>query len=61
LDAELLEVVTEGDHYRASIRFSGLIREDDGQAPTRFEELWHLQKPIAGGAGWLLAGIQQTA
>lgn len=61
LDAELLDVVTEGDQYRASIRFSGLLREEDGGAPTRFDEVWHLQKPVAGGAGWLLAGIQQPA
>jgi predicted lipid-binding transport protein (Tim44 family) len=61
LDAELLEVVTEGDQYRASIRFSGLIREDEGQPPSRFDEVWHLQKPLLGGAGWLLAGIQQTS
>jgi len=61
LDAELLDVVTEDDQYRASIRFSGLMREEEGGAPTPFEEVWHLQKPVAGGAGWLLAGIQQAA
>jgi predicted lipid-binding transport protein (Tim44 family) len=61
LDAEVLDVVTEDDQYRASIRFSGLMREEEGGTPTRFEEVWHLQKPVAGGAGWLLAGIQQAA
>lgn len=60
LDAELLEVTTEDDQYRASIRFSGLIREAEGGTPSRFDEVWHLQKPVHGGAGWLLAGIQQT-
>jgi len=61
LDAELLDVVTEDDQYLASIRFSGLMREEEGGTPTRFEEVWHLRKPVAGGAGWLLAGIQQPA
>lgn len=61
LDAELLDVVTEDDQYRASIRFSGLLREEEGSAPSSFDEVWHLQKPVSGGAGWLLAGIQQPA
>jgi predicted lipid-binding transport protein (Tim44 family) len=61
LDAELLDVVTENDQYRASLRFSGLLREEDGGAPTSFDEVWHLQKPVSGSAGWLLAGIQQPA
>ena len=60
LDAELLEVVTEGDRHIVSVRFSGLIREDaDGQA-LPFDEVWHLSKPLAGDKGWVVAGIQQT-
>ena len=60
LDASLLELVTESGMHWASIRFSGLIREEAGQAPQQFEEIWSLQKPEAGGAGWMLAGIQQV-
>jgi predicted lipid-binding transport protein (Tim44 family) len=26
-----------------------------------FEEVWNLHKPVSGGAGWMLAGIQQVA
>lgn len=60
LDAELLEVVTEGDRHIVSVRFSGLIREEaDGQA-LPFDEVWHLSKPLAGDKGWVVAGIQQT-
>jgi len=59
LDAELLEVTTEGDKHWASVHFGGMIR--DGGEPEPFSETWHLQKPVAGGAGWLLSGIQQTA
>ncbi|MBI3376159.1 MAG: Tim44 domain-containing protein [Betaproteobacteria bacterium] len=59
LNADLLEVVTEADKHWASVRFSGLVREEPGQAPTPFEEVWNLSKPLDGSSGWLLAGIQQ--
>lgn len=59
LDAELLEVATEGDRHWASVRFSGLVRETPGTEPVGFNEVWHLAKPSDGSSGWLLAGIQQ--
>jgi predicted lipid-binding transport protein (Tim44 family) len=59
LNADLLEVVTEGDRHWASVRFSGLVRETPGQSPASFEEVWNLAKPADGSTGWLLAGIQQ--
>ncbi|MGH7290355.1 MAG: Tim44 domain-containing protein, partial [Myxococcota bacterium] len=58
LDAQVLAVVTEGNHYVASVRFSGQLREGTGVAEP-FTETWHLEKPRLGGGGWLLAGIQQ--
>jgi predicted lipid-binding transport protein (Tim44 family) len=58
LNADLLEVVTEGDRHWASIRFSGSLRESPAEAPQGFEEVWNLSKPVSGG-GWQLAGIQQ--
>lgn len=61
LAASLLEVVTEGNMHWASIRFSGSIRETPNTTPVDFEEVWHLQKPLDGKTGWLLAGIQQPA
>jgi predicted lipid-binding transport protein (Tim44 family) len=59
LNADLLEVVTEGDKHWASVRFSGTVRESPGDAPTGFEEIWNLAKPVSGSQGWQLAGIQQ--
>jgi len=59
LNADLLEVVTEGDKHWASVRFSGTVRESPGEAPTGFEEVWNLAKPVKGAQGWQLAGIQQ--
>ena len=59
LNADLLEVVTEGDKHWASVRFSGSVRETPGEAPVGFEEVWNLAKPVSGSQGWQLAGIQQ--
>lgn len=59
LNAELLSVETHGLEYMASVRFHGMIRETEGGAAAPFDEVWNLTKPMAGGSGWLLAGIQQ--
>ena len=59
LDADLLEVATQGGSHWASVRFSGTVRESPGAAPAGFEEVWNLVKPVDGSSGWLLAGIQQ--
>ena len=59
LDADVLEVVTEGEVYVASVRFSGTIRECAGAAAEPFSEVWHLEKPVNGSTGWLISGIQQ--
>ena len=61
LNAALLELVTEGELYWASVRFSGSIREEASAPAQPFEEIWHLRKPVNGSSGWLLAGIQQPA
>jgi len=61
LDAALLEVVTEGGQHIASVRFSGLLREETAAAPAAFDEIWHLTKPEDGSFGWRVAGIQQIA
>lgn len=59
LNADILDVATEGDVYVVSVRFSGLIREVAGEQPQPFSEIWHLEKPVRGRSGWLVAGIQQ--
>ncbi len=60
LDAEVLDVITEDDLYVVSVRFSGLIREQEGGGLAPLNEIWHLQKPVSGRSGWLIAGIQQA-
>jgi predicted lipid-binding transport protein (Tim44 family) len=61
LSAEVLEVMTEGRDHRASVRFTGTLREDGSVLPTPFDEVWNLTKPVDGSTGWLLAGIEQVA
>lgn len=61
LDGEVLDVATEGDRHWASVRFTGLTREDGRATPEPFDEVWNLVKPIDGRSGWRLAGIQQYA
>lgn len=60
LDAEVLDVAAENGQYIVSVRFSGLIRETEDPQPQPFTEVWHLQKPVSGRSGWLVAGIQQA-
>lgn len=59
LEAELLGIETTATEYIASLRFHGLIREDEGVAAENFDEVWNLTKPVDGPGGWLLAGLQQ--
>ena len=59
LNAELLEVLTEGNRHIASVHFSGTLRETVGAAATPFDEIWNLAKPVSGDKGWVIAGIQQ--
>jgi len=60
LNADVLEVVTEGDSYVASVNFTGMIREEANAAAAPFSEIWHLEKPLNGKSGWLISGIQQN-
>ena len=57
LNAEMLGIEQVTDGHLASVRFSGMLREQPGAEAFRFEEVWNLFKPEQGG--WLLAGIQQ--
>ena len=61
LDADVLDVATEGDKHWASVRFTGLVREDGEPQPKSIDEVWNLAKPVRGTSGWLLAGITQLA
>lgn len=60
LQAELLTLQRDDDLAVASIRFSGLVREEEQAAAEEFNEVWHVQHPWTSPEGdWLIAGIQQ--
>ena len=61
INADVLDVATEGDQYWASVRFTGTLREDGAVLPKPFDEVWNLVKPVDGRRGWMLAGIRQLA
>jgi len=60
VEAELVEALVEGDYAVASVRFYGLIREDDARNPEPFDEVWHVRQDLRKrNAPWLIMGIQQ--
>lgn len=59
LEAEMLGVETVGSDHLASVKFTGLIKEDAAADAAPFAEVWNLSKPANGQGGWVLAGIQQ--
>jgi predicted lipid-binding transport protein (Tim44 family) len=56
----VLDVASEADRQIVSVRFHGLIREEDNGVAAPFDEVWHLVKPSDGSREWAIAGIQQT-
>ncbi len=57
LNASLLGIEDIPQGHLASVRFSGMLKDDSEPEAYRFEEVWNFLKPEQ--AGWLLAGIQQ--
>lgn len=61
LNADMLDVITEGDKVTASVQFSGLIREEINGSAEPFKEVWHIQKSLNGTDGkWYISGLQQA-
>jgi predicted lipid-binding transport protein (Tim44 family) len=60
LEADVLDVIQDARAYVVSVRFSGMIRESAGRDAEPFSEIWHLEKPLDGSSGWVVAGIQQA-
>ncbi len=57
LDAQVVDTAQEQGQWIASVRFSGLIREEVGAGSAPFNELWHLTKPVDDSRDWAIAGI----
>jgi predicted lipid-binding transport protein (Tim44 family) len=59
VDATLIDFAEEPGRQIVSVRFSGLLKEDDAAAAP-FDEVWHLVKPTDDSRSWAIAGIQQA-
>lgn len=59
VNARVIEVVIEAQRAVASVRYTGVIREDNEPAEG-FDEVWHVVKDLSReDSTWKLAGIQQ--
>lgn len=61
IDAQLLGMETIGADYLASVKFTGMIKSAPAAPAEPFAEVWNMARPVEGGGGWLLAGIQQLS
>lgn len=60
VEADLIDLRREGDQVVASIRFSALVREEQGALEENVVEIWHVLHEWATPEGdWRVAGIQQ--
>ncbi|CAK0741742.1 Tim44 domain-containing protein [Gammaproteobacteria bacterium] len=60
LNVDFLGLSSEGDIVLAGVRYSGLIRENQGESAHPFSETWHVQRSLREpNANWYVAGIQQ--
>ncbi len=60
LDAHLEGLDTESGKVVATVRYSGLIREDRDAEPQPFTEYWIIERSTnQADANWYVAGIQQ--
>jgi predicted lipid-binding transport protein (Tim44 family) len=61
LKAELLSVQRDADQVVASVRFTGLIREEESGTAKPLDEIWHVAHDWDSADGdWLISGIQQV-
>jgi predicted lipid-binding transport protein (Tim44 family) len=61
VDAQLIDFEQETDRQVVSVRYTGVVREDEGADAAPFDEVWHLVKPADDSRPWAIAGIQQRA
>jgi predicted lipid-binding transport protein (Tim44 family) len=60
IDAALVDLDLQSNHMTASVRFTGLIREEQDKEPEKINEIWHFTKDTYS-QNWLVVGIQQDA
>lgn len=58
LNADLLDLSSENQTTLATVKFSGVLREDKEAPAAFFEEAWHFRQD--GSNRWIVIGIQQN-
>ena len=62
VEAQLADFATEDGYDIVSVRFYGLIRENESANPEPFDEIWHVRRKAGDRKdAWLISGIQQNA
>lgn len=59
IDAQLVEFANDSTRQIASVRFTGLVKEERDAPAVAVDEIWHLVKPLDNSRSWAIAGIQQ--
>ncbi|MCE2914269.1 MAG: Tim44 domain-containing protein [Rubrivivax sp.] len=60
VDAQVLDVGSDGGQQIVSVRFTGDLVEERGGPVVAFDEVWHLVKPEDDSRSWAIAGIEQS-
>jgi len=61
MDADILDVTIEEKRAIVSVRFTGVIREEEAAGSVSFDETWHVVKDLTNkNATWLITGIEQN-
>ena len=60
MKAERIDLTEEAGRSIASVRFRGMVSEDENAAPDRIDEVWHFVRERQADSQWQLAGIEQV-
>jgi predicted lipid-binding transport protein (Tim44 family) len=60
IQTQLLGIEITDEHYVASVKFNGMIKETMELAEAPFEETWYLSMPTEKKGDWVLSGITQS-
>lgn len=60
MKAERIDLTEEDERSIASVRFRGMVSEDENTAPDRIDEVWHFVRGRQTDSQWQLAGIEQV-
>ncbi len=60
VDAQVLDVGSDGGQQIVSVRFTGDLVEERGGPVVAFDQVWHLVKPEDDSRSWAIAGIEQS-